>query len=217
MRGCQPKKYLVANAEAVATARRLTGKGIKAAPQTDWPSLPALKNEFLNGKSVKALESWQEKGVATFREHAWLSGPNEVTLASGIKLTAEHIVLATGSKPRELDIPGSRHVKNSDDFLELDERPDRICFIGGLIFAAIRVALAGWPSSKRIGETHGTFKVLIDNKTGLLLGGHLARHNAAEVINIFALAMANDIPANKLADFIWAYPTYVSDVKYMVG
>ena len=73
-----------------------------------------------------------------------------------------------------------------------------------------------WPSSKRIGEEHAAYKIIIDNTTDLILGAHLARHNAAEVINVFALAMKFNIKASDLADFMWAYPTLTSDLKYMV-
>ncbi len=44
----------------------------------------------------------------------------------------------------------------------------------------------------------------------------MARHNASEVINVFALAMKHGIKATALAEFPWAYPTYTSDLKYMV-
>ncbi len=68
----------------------------------------------------------------------------------------------------------------------------------------------------RIGEKHSAYNVLIDNKTDLIIGAHLARHNGAESINILALAMKFNIKAADLAEFMWAYPTYVSDLKYMV-
>ena len=58
--------------------------------------------------------------------------------------------------------------------------------------------------------------MLIDNKDNTILGAHLARHNAAEVINIFALAIKHSIKAADLGEFLWAYPTYTSDLKYMV-
>lgn len=74
----------------------------------------------------------------------------------------------------------------------------------------------GWPSSKRIGEDHSGYKVLIDNDSNELIGAHLARHNAAEAINTLALAMKYHINAEDLADFMWAYPTITSDLKYMV-
>lgn len=73
-----------------------------------------------------------------------------------------------------------------------------------------------WASSKRIGEKHSGYKVLIENTTGRILGAHLARHDAPEVINLFALAMKFGITAGQLADFPYAYPTMSSDVKYMV-
>ena len=36
LRGCQPKKYLVCNAEAIAMAGHLVGQGIVAKPKVDW-------------------------------------------------------------------------------------------------------------------------------------------------------------------------------------
>ena len=50
----------------------------------------------------------------------------------------------------------------------------------------------------------------------LVVGAHIVRHNAAEVINTFALAMKFHTKASELADFMWAYPTNTSDLKYMV-
>jgi len=86
----------------------------------------------------------------------------------------------------------------------------------GLDFRVNKGTTTGWPSSKRIGETHSAYKVLIDNGTNEILGAHIARHNASEAINILALAMKHHIKAADLADFMWAYPTITSDLKYMV-
>ncbi|HCR31653.1 MAG TPA: NAD(P)/FAD-dependent oxidoreductase, partial [Opitutae bacterium] len=74
----------------------------------------------------------------------------------------------------------------------------------------------GWPSSNRIGEKHSAYKILISNEDDTIIGAHLARHNASEVISSFGLAMKYRIPASELANFPWAYPTYTSDLKYMV-
>jgi glutathione reductase (NADPH) len=86
----------------------------------------------------------------------------------------------------------------------------------GIDFRVNSGTTTGWPSSKRIGEKHSAFKVLIHKKDNSIIGAHLARHNASEVINIFALAMKHGIKAAELAEFPWAYPTYSSDLKYMV-
>jgi glutathione reductase (NADPH) len=86
----------------------------------------------------------------------------------------------------------------------------------GLKFRVHRNLSITWASSKRIGEKHAGFKVLVDEADGRIFGAHLARHDAGEVINIFALAMKYGIHADELADFPWAYPTMSSDLKNMV-
>jgi glutathione reductase (NADPH) len=403
LRGCQPKKYLVCNAEAVAMADHLVGKGIAEAPRTDWKALQALKNEFLDGKPEGEVKEWQEQGVATFHGRAVMISENELRIGEDV-LRADHIVLATGAKPRRTKMLGAEHISISDDFLDLPELPERIVFIGGgyISFEFAHVAIragakevtilhrsekplkafdgdivdtvlaaseeagikvvvnespvsvekkssgfsvlgstgavyeadlvieatgripnisvlegghgnvdhsgrgiavngfmqsttnprvyaigdctagsmmlapvadqegkiaarnilegnvaeldrsvipsavftipsigsvglteekaqekgldfrvnkgttTGWPSSKRIGEIHSAYKVLIDNATNEILGAHIARHNASEAINILALAMKHHIKAADLADFMWAYPTITSDLKYMV-
>ena len=40
-------------------------------------------------------------------------------------------------------------------------------------------------------------------------------HNGEDLINLFVLAMRNDIPAAGLKDTILTYPTFSSDVKNM--
>jgi glutathione reductase (NADPH) len=44
MRGCQPKKYLVAAAGAVHRCRQMAGIGIRDTPHIDWSGLMASKN-----------------------------------------------------------------------------------------------------------------------------------------------------------------------------
>jgi glutathione reductase (NADPH) len=402
LRGCQPKKYLVANSEAVSAARRLLGRGIVGEVRVDWQALQVLKNEFLEGRSDGELVHWEKAGATPLLGRARLAGECSVEV-NGSTLTADHIVLATGASPVRSGIPGSEHIRISDDFLELAELPKRILFVGGgyiscefafvaavagaevtllqrsgeilkgfdadmvgivraaaedagirvrigdalasvvasegrlratgksgevyetdLIIEAIgrrpnlsvldgdlgnvahgkqgvevnaylqsvsnpRVYALGdcaasgvmlapvadeqgklaarnivggnveaidlavvpsavftqppigsvglteeaareqgldfrvnsktgltWSSSKRIGEKHAGYKVLIENSTGRILGAHLARHDAPEVINLFALAMKFGITAGQLASFPYAYPTLSSDVKYMV-
>ena len=46
-------------------------------------------------------------------------------------LHAGYIVIAGGSKPRPLSIPGGRHMVTSDDMLGESKRPDSVIFIGG--------------------------------------------------------------------------------------
>jgi glutathione reductase (NADPH) len=86
----------------------------------------------------------------------------------------------------------------------------------GLRFHINRGTATGWASSRRIGQKHAFYKVLIEDGTGRILGIHLLGHNAAEAINIFALAMKFGLTTRDLKKVLWAYPTHISDVKYML-
>lgn len=44
---------------------------------------------------------------------------------------ASYVVVAAGQKPADLEIAGAEHLTKSEQFLELDELPKRILFIGG--------------------------------------------------------------------------------------
>jgi glutathione reductase (NADPH) len=74
----------------------------------------------------------------------------------------------------------------------------------------------GWYSSRRIGESHSGFKVLIDEANDLIVGAHLLGHNAEELINLFTIAIQSKIRAAELRRIIFAYPTHASNVQYML-
>ena len=76
--------------------------------------------------------------------------------------------------------------------------------------------MTNWPSSKRIGQTHAGYKVIIDEEDHTILGAHILGNHAEEVINIFTLAMRFRLKIEDLKKTLWAYPTHVSDVKYMI-
>ena len=130
LRGCQPKKYLVANAEAVAMAEHLVGKGLDRAPRTDWPALQRLKNEFLDGIPEGTVEGFEKAGIGIVRGRARFVAEDRVQVGDQV-VRAEHFVIATGSKPRRADIPGAELAGTSEDFLNLPEMPRRVLFIGG--------------------------------------------------------------------------------------
>ena len=86
----------------------------------------------------------------------------------------------------------------------------------GLPFRARWEDTSSWLSSRRVGETASGYKVLVDERTGHVLGAHLLGPHAAEVINLFALAIRFDIPAAELKKVLYAYPTSASDIPFMV-
>jgi glutathione reductase (NADPH) len=75
---------------------------------------------------------------------------------------------------------------------------------------------ASWFNTRRVGETASGFKVVVEEGTGRILGAHLLGPNAAEVINLFAMAIRLRIPADDLKQVIFAYPTSGSDIRFML-
>lgn len=131
LRGCDPKKILRRSAEIVDSARLLRGKGIDPAGiSIDWPSLMEHKRDFTEPMSRRIESGLRATGVETLRGRASFSGPDRLEI-DGRDVTARHVLIGTGARPRPLDIIGSEHAIDSTAFMDLDELPQRILFIGG--------------------------------------------------------------------------------------
>jgi len=73
-----------------------------------------------------------------------------------------------------------------------------------------------WYTALRVAEPTYGFKILIEEKTDRVLGAHLLGPNVDEVINLFALAIRQGLPAEALRTTIFAYPTGASDIGFML-
>lgn len=406
MRGCQPKKYLVAVAEVVHLSQQMTGIGIQPAAQIEWPALMRSKAAFTDAVPRRTERDFQKAGIEQLRGTARFISADEVSIDDVLTIHAEQFVIATGSRTTKLEIPGAEYTITSDEFLELEQLPRRVAFIGGgyismefshvaraagaevtvlhrgsrilkrfdaeltglvaeasiasgitielgfdvcevkkideafvvsgsaecnqlveadlvvncagrvpalaaldletggvtyspgglalneflqsvsnprvyaigdacgsgpmlatvadmqaaiaaenilhgnhqipdyrvvpsavftqptlaqvgmteeqaegagLRFRINRGSMKAWPSSRRIGQEHAFYKVILEEDSGLILGAHILGHNAGEAINILALAMKFGLSNHDLKKMLWAYPTNVSDLKYMIG
>lgn len=75
---------------------------------------------------------------------------------------------------------------------------------------------SGWYSSRRVNEKTSAYKILIDEVTHRILGGHILGLGVEELINLLAVAMRFGITASDLAETLMAYPTYGSDLASML-
>jgi len=87
---------------------------------------------------------------------------------------------------------------------------------GGLKFTARTNDMASWRSARTYAETASFAKVLVEDDSGKILGAHMVGHGAEEVIHLFAFAMKHGITASEMGSFVYAYPTFSSDVKFLV-
>jgi glutathione reductase (NADPH) len=82
--------------------------------------------------------------------------------------------------------------------------------------ASAFVDTSEWYTSRRVGEICSGAKVLVDSESDQIVGAHLLGRGADEVINVFALAMRQGIPASELRQTPFSYPTKTSDIEYLV-
>lgn len=130
LRGCDPKKVLVGAAQVVDWASRMSDKGVRNGVHIDWPALIRFKRTFTEPFPKATEESLARAGVETFHGRARFTSGNTVQVGDDV-LNARHILIAAGAWPARLNIPGEEHLTHSDQFMELDQLPKRILFVGG--------------------------------------------------------------------------------------
>jgi len=129
--GCIPKKLLSYAAHFRDDLEDAAGYGWSlAAPRFDWPTLIANKD-----KEVARLNAVYERllataGVEILRGRAVLRDPHSVEVG-GRAWSAQHILVATGSRPQIPDIPGKALAVTSDEVFRLERLPPRAIVVGG--------------------------------------------------------------------------------------
>ncbi|MSP68249.1 MAG: glutathione-disulfide reductase [Alphaproteobacteria bacterium] len=130
-RGCIPKKlysYAAHFRDEVADA---AGYGFSVGEVGfDWATLVANKETELtrlNGIYQRLLEG---SGVEIVRGRGHIADPRTVVVG-GRRLSAKHILVATGGRPQKPAIPGIEHALVSDQIFDLPRLPGRIVVVGG--------------------------------------------------------------------------------------
>lgn len=147
--GCIPTKSLLASAEALAQARRLDDFGIDSTGDFS-PNIAKImerKNRIvaIQGKGIRALlKSWR---VTLLQGTATITSPSSINVSAADgslqTLSADRIIIATGSRPAQLaafPFDGQRII-SSNDAVHLPALPASVIIIGagviGCEFAGI--------------------------------------------------------------------------------
>ena len=130
LRGCEPKKVLVAAAEVAERAVGQRGTGVVGDVRVDWSALIAFKRTFTDGASRGVEDYLAGLGVETLHGPARFTGPTTVAVG-GEERAAGDIVLATGARPVPLGIEGEEHVITSEQFMAAERLGHRVTFVGG--------------------------------------------------------------------------------------
>ena len=131
LRGCDPKKVLVGAAETLDRARRGEGSGVAAESlRLVWRDLMRFKRTFTTPVPAQREEKFTQAGVVALHGQARFIGPSTVQVGEEV-LEGRYVVIASGQTPAHLGIPGEELLTTSEAFLDLDELPRRIVFVGG--------------------------------------------------------------------------------------
>ena len=140
-RGCIPTKALCRNAEVVNLMRESEVWGVKTG-EIAFDYAPVFERKEA---VVKQLREGVEMlmgapGITAIKGEASLKDANTVVV-NGEEYQAKSIIIATGSAPRGLPIPGAELAMTSDDILAMETLPKSLCIVGGGVigmeFAAV--------------------------------------------------------------------------------
>lgn len=131
LRGCDPKKILLAATEVIDSFARMRAIGtVQGDVRIDWAVLQRHKRSFTDPVPENREHAYASHGIDAYHGRARFSGPNTVVVGD-VTLTARHIVIAAGAEPVQLPIEGAGHLALSEDFLQLESLPRRIVLVGG--------------------------------------------------------------------------------------
>jgi len=131
LRGCDPKKILRRGAEIIDAARLMRGKGIDdSGLSINWADLMQHKHGFTDPVPQAMEDILAGSGVDTLHGQARFTGLQQIEIDDAT-YAADRFLIATGARPRPLDLPGHQHLIDSTDFLDLEALPARILFVGG--------------------------------------------------------------------------------------
>ncbi|OWT60556.1 glutathione-disulfide reductase [Candidimonas nitroreducens] len=139
--GCVPKKVMW-HAAQVAEAIRAYGPDYgfdTTVNRFDWARLVQNRSAYIERIHQSYQNGLDKNKVDLIPGFARFIDAHTVEVG-GERLSADHILVATGCRPTRPDIPGAEHGIDSDGFFELDEMPRRTAVVGA---GYIAVELAG--------------------------------------------------------------------------
>ena len=207
--GCIPAKELLETASVYRTVRDASHFGISTStPEVDWSVTIGRKQEIIDNLTKGLTGLLKGRKVKVFDGRGTLQADTSVKVSGGasgdVHLTADAVIVATGSVPRTLpgfDVDGSI-VVTSDEFLSLEKLPATAAVIGGgaigcefastmsdmgtavTILEALPKILPGCDTDVAKVVERSFTKRGIDIRTGTKVAGHTPRKKKGTTIHV---------------------------------
>ncbi|MEX5215572.1 MAG: FAD-dependent oxidoreductase [Nitrospiraceae bacterium] len=133
LRGCMPSKAILRSAEIAALMRRAKEFGLEPVPvRADLSAIVDRKNRLVQEFAKDRIEALTDRRFTLYQERAMFTSSHEIR-AGGHILTARSFIIATGSIPCDVLIPGlgESGYETSDSILDLREQPASLVILGG--------------------------------------------------------------------------------------
>src|SRR5579872_1639780 len=133
IRGCVPKKLFVIGSHVHQEIEDAAGFGWSIGQVSfDWATLVANKDKEIARLEGAYTTNVEKSGARIVKTRAVLEDAHTIRLATGEKVTAKYILIATGGAPNHGPaVPGIEHVISSNEAFHLKELPKRIVIQGG--------------------------------------------------------------------------------------
>lgn len=129
--GCVPKKLMAYAADYHAHFEDAIGYGwSEHDPSFDWSKFIGSKNAEIKRLNEIYTNMLDKSGVTVHNGYASFIDAHTLQVDDQT-ITAEHILIATGGKPRRPHIDGAEHMIVSDEAFYLKNLPDHIVIYGG--------------------------------------------------------------------------------------
>jgi glutathione reductase (NADPH) len=177
IRGCVPKKLLMYASQFGPALKDSAGFGWRVPDAShEWGDLIRGKDKEIDRLEHVYEAQLEKAGVELLTGRATIVGAHEVC-ENDVRITARHILIATGAAPEVSQIPGAELMITSDDVFHLTRAPQSIVIIGGG-YIACEFACIFSGLGARVSMVHRGSKLLrgFDEEVREHLGSELAEN-----------------------------------------
>lgn len=131
--GCVPKKVMFNLANFLEECHLMKDYGVQGTDdlKLDFAHFKKQRDGYVLRLNNIYKTNLAKSEIDYYTGTASFAGPKEVETSEGARLTADHIMIASGSYPKNPPFPGGEHCWSSDDVFTMEELPKSMVVLGG--------------------------------------------------------------------------------------
>lgn len=129
--GCVPKKVMWNAANLAWGLEHAADYGFRLGDgySLDWSDLHKRREAYIERLNGIYFRNLERENIALIEGYARFVD-ERVLEVNGKRYSADHIIIATGGRPKHPDIPGAELLIDSDGFFALDHQPSKVAIVG---------------------------------------------------------------------------------------